>query len=172
MRRPLVLVGLPGSGKSTVGALAAAQLGVPFVDLDRAIEQEAGKSIPRIFEEDGEAAFRVREARLGSSFLSGPPCVLAPGGAFPLDPETHRLLEASALTVYLVTSPSEAARRLGSVLNRPLLRGYVPELRLRQLLEQREVVYRQSQQQVSTDGRTPEAVASDVAELAREDGAL
>ncbi len=167
MDRPLVLVGLPGSGKSTVGPAVAVALGIPFVDLDRVIEAEAGKPVQRIFEEDGEGVFRALEARLGARFLEGAPCVLAPGGGFLLDPETRRLALERTLVVYLLTSPAEAARRLGSTEGRPLLRGYVPALRLRLLLEQRDNAYRQSHQQVRTDGRAPEEVAADVVELAR-----
>lgn len=170
MRRPLVLVGLPGSGKSTAGALAAADLGVPFVDLDVAIEAEAGKSVPRIFAEDGEPAFRATESRLGQQYLSGPPCVLAPGGGFILGAANRERLGA-ALVVYLQVSPSEAARRLGPVPDRPLLAGYVPALRLRQLLERRESLYREAGQAVMTDGRSPREVADLVVMLAREDAA-
>lgn len=167
MDRPLVLVGLPGSGKSTVGPLVAEALAVPFVDLDRAIETEAGKSVARIFDEDGEGAFRAMEARLGAALLSGPPCVLAPGGGYFVDPDVRGRTLACALVIYLVTAPAEAARRLGSSQDRPLLRGYVPDLRLRLLLEHREALYRQAQQSVRTDGRTPAEVAAEVSELAR-----
>jgi shikimate kinase len=165
--RPLVLVGLPGSGKSTVGPLVAEALGVPFVDLDRVIEAEAGKSVARIFEEEGEGAFRAMEARLGAGVLAGPPCVLAPGGGYFLDADLRRRTLASSLVVYLATAPAEAARRLGSSQDRPLLRGYVPALRLRLLLEQREPLYREAQQLVTTDGRTPSEVAAELVELAR-----
>ena len=169
MRRTIVLVGLPGSGKSTAGALAAADLGVPFVDLDVVIERLAGKSIARVFQEDGEVVFRALEARAGAEALAGPPCVLAPGGGFPLDTVTRRLLGGSALTIYLRTSPAEAARRLESAQDRPLLTSADPEQRLRELLEQRDAIYRQSEQQVMTDGLTPRAVADLVVMLARED---
>jgi shikimate kinase len=170
VRRTLVLVGLPGSGKSTVGALAAADLGVPFVDLDTEIERESGKTVPRIFAEDGEPAFRALEATLGARYLEGPPCVLAPGGGFVLEAGNRQRL-VSALVVYLQVSPSEAARRLGPAPDRPLLVGYVPALRLRQLLERRESLYLQLGQPVATDDRTPQAVADQVVKLAREDGA-
>jgi len=169
VRRTVVLVGLPGSGKSTVGALAAADLGVPFVDLDAVIERLAGKSVERIFAEDGEAAFRDLEARAGAGALDGPPCILAPGGGFPLDPVTRERLAGSALTIYLETSPEEAARRLGAASDRPLLAGRDPGPRLRELLGQRESVYRQSEQQVSTDGLSPRDVADLVVELAWRD---
>jgi shikimate kinase len=172
VRRTVVLVGLPGSGKSTVGALAAGLFGVPFVDLDDVIESEAGKSVARIFAEEGEAAFRSLEARTGADVLAGPPCVLAPGGGFLLDPVTRRLVAGSALTIYLVTSPAVAARRLAPSRNRPLLAGGDPEELLARLLDQRDVVYRESEQQVITDDLTPEAAAVAVAKLAREDQAL
>jgi shikimate kinase len=77
----------------------------------------------------------------------------------------------SALVIYLQVSPSEAARRLGPAPDRPLLVGYVPALRLRQLLERREGAYLQVGQPVATDGRSPRAVADQVVKLAREDGA-
>jgi len=169
VRRSIVLIGLPGSGKSTVGALAAAELGVPFVDLDAVIERLAGKSVARVFAEDGEAAFRAVEARAGSVVLEGPASVVAPGGGFPLDPVTRRLLAGPALTIYLRTSPAEAARRLGSSADRPLLAGGGTEQRLQELLDQRDAIYRQAQQEVVTDGLTPQAVAGLVLKLARDD---
>ncbi len=171
MRRHVVLVGLPGSGKSTVGALAAADLGVRFVDLDVVIERLMGRSVARIFAEDGEGAFRAVEARAGAVALEGPPCVLAPGGGFVLDPVTREQLAGSALTIYLRTSPAEAARRLGQVVGRPLLEGADPRQRLQALLDHREAVYRESEQEVTTDGLTARQVADRVVKLARDDAA-
>jgi hypothetical protein len=81
-RRHVVLVGLPGSGKTTVGALAARELGAPFTDLDIVIESRERKSVGAIFAEQGEAAFRALEAAVGAELLAGPPLILAPGGGF------------------------------------------------------------------------------------------
>jgi shikimate kinase len=154
-----------------VGALAAADLGVRFVDLDVVIERLMGKSVTRIFADDGEAAFRAVEARAGAVALQGPPCVLAPGGGFILDPVTRDRLAGPALTIYLRTSPAEAARRLAPVLERPLLAGADAAQRLQELLDQREAVYRASEQQVTTDGLSARQVADRVVTLALEDAA-
>jgi shikimate kinase len=90
-----------------------------------------------------------------------------------VDPVTRRRLSGSALTVYLRVSPAEAARRLGaSAQDRPLLAGGDPEPRLRELLERREAIYLESEQRVTTDGRTPRAVADQIVKLAREDASL
>src|SRR5258708_15415593 len=80
--RHVVLVGLPGSGKTTVGTLAAGELGAPFTDLDVVIAARAGKSVGAIFAEQGEPAFRALEASVGTELLAGPPLILAPGGGF------------------------------------------------------------------------------------------
>jgi shikimate kinase len=169
-RRTVVLVGLPGSGKTTVGALVARRLGATFTDLDQVVEARAGKSISRIFAEDGEPAFRTLESRAGAELLSGVPGVLAPGGGFLLDERNRRLALEKALLVYLDTSPSVAARRLEGQDDRPLLKGFQPVLRLHQLLEQRRESYLQAQGRVTTDDRTPEEVAHAVTELARKQG--
>lgn len=166
-RRHLVLVGLPGSGKSTVGRLVANRLGAPFADFDFLIEQRAGKSVARIFAEDGEAAFRALEATIGAEQLTGPPSVLAPGGGYVLNAVQRRLAIAMGYVVYLVTSPAVAARRLEGQEARPLLKGFDPVLRLQQFLEQRRDVYLEAQGLVTTDGLDREVVADQVAQLAR-----
>lgn len=166
-RLPIVLVGLPGAGKSTVGSLLAERLGTNFVDFDRIIEARAGKSVARIFVDDGEEAFRRLEASVGAEQLTGPPAVLAPGGGYVLDASARRMALDKALVIYLETSPGVAARRLAGNNDRPLLRGFEPALRLRQLLEQREPAYLEAQERVTTDDRSPEAVVTKVEELAR-----
>lgn len=169
-KRPIVLVGLPGAGKTTVGRLVAERLGAPFADFDRLIEDRIGKSVARIFSEDGEGVFRDLEAAIGAEQLAAEPSVLSPGGGYVLDERSRLLALQLALVVYLETSPAAAAQRLAGQADRPLLRGFEPTLRLRQLMEQRESVYLQAQSRVTTDGRTPEEVADVVAELARAQG--
>lgn len=166
-RLPILLVGLPGAGKSTVGPLVARRLGTNFVDFDRVIEARAGKDIARIFMDDGEATFRRLEATVGAEQLAGPPAVLAPGGGYVLEEAARRMALEKTLVVYLETSPAVAARRLAGSTDRPLLKGFEPTLRLRQLLEQREAVYLEAHERVTTDDLTPESVAGRVAELAR-----
>jgi shikimate kinase len=169
-RRHVVLVGLPGAGKTTVGRLVANELGAPFADFDRLIEERAGKPLTRIFAEDGEPAFRALEATIGAEQLAGEPSILSPGGGYLLDPVQRRLALAMGHVVYLMTSPAVAARRLEGLDDRPLLKGFEPTLRLQLLLEQRRGVYLEAHERVTTDGLDAKAVAAEVAKLARTNG--
>lgn len=169
-RRHVVLVGLPGSGKSTVGRIAAEQLGAPFLDLDRLIESRTGRTIERIMAEQEEAGFRLLEAEAAADVLSGPAAVLAPGGGFFQDPAGRQAALEAGYVVYLHVSPSVAARRLKDATDRPLLKGYDITLRLAQLLQRREAAYLQAHAKVSTDSLEPGQVAERVAVLARSGG--
>ncbi len=166
----MILVGLPGSGKSTVGALAAARLGAAFADVDRLIEARAGRTVAQLFAEAGEAAFRALEGEIGAELLALAPRVIAPGGGYVLDPARRRDALARGLLVYLETSPEVAARRLGDAPDRPLLAGQEPAARLRELLAQREAAYLEAPGRVTTDARAADDVAAAVAELARRQG--
>jgi len=121
--RHLVLIGLPGAGKTTVGRALARRLRRPFVDLDAEIEQLFEKSITRIFAEDGEAAFRLGEAQLSARMaVSTEPAVVAPGGGWVMNEAATAHLRGSACIIYLRVSPEEAVRRMGrGVTRRPLL---------------------------------------------------
>ena len=168
IRRHVILVGLPGSGKTTVGRLAAAALGAPFVDLDEAIERHAGKSVSRIFAEDGEATFRALEAEVGGEALRGPPAVVAPGGGFLAAAAARELAHASGLVVYLQTDPEEAVRRLGGAAGRPLLESGDPAARMALLLAAREPLYGEAECSVATTGVAADEVARRVTSLARD----
>ena len=110
---PIVLVGLPGAGKSSVGAELAARLGARFIDVDRAIEDTEQRSVRHIFEAEGEATFRRLETEAVQKALSGPsPVVVAPGGGWAAQADNLRETRGRALTVYLTVSPEEAAGRL------------------------------------------------------------
>ena len=169
-RRHIVLVGLPGAGKTTVGRIVAERLDAAFVDFDRAIEAQTGRRIVNVFAEQGEAGFRAIEAGVGAELLSGPPAVLSPGGGFFSDPGQRRRTLDVAYAIYLDTSPTVAARRLEGTDDRPLLKGFDPRLRLRLLLEQREAGYLEAQGRVTTNDCAAEAVADQVIELARAHG--
>ncbi|MBI1723738.1 MAG: shikimate kinase [Gemmatimonadetes bacterium] len=169
-KKHVILVGLPGSGKSTVGRLAAELLGAGWVDLDVSIEQRAQKSVARIFAEDGEPAFRALEAELGDAVLAGDPVVMSPGGGFIADPTRRRHLLARGLVIYLETSAPVAAARARVEKGRPLLMGADPVDRMRELLRQREAGYLEAHEKVTTDALPAEAVARRVAELARARG--
>lgn len=169
-RRHVVLVGLSGAGKTTVGRLVAAALGGPFVDLDEAIEQRAGKTIRRIFAEDGEPAFRAHETACARAVLAGPPSILAAGGGYTESEANRSAAGAAGLVVYLSVGIDAAAARLAGASDRPLVDGADPALTLRGLLDRREKGYLEADHTVVTDGRMPDAVANEVASLARRHG--
>lgn len=167
--RHLVLLGLPGAGKSTVGPLVARALLRPFVDLDAAIEAEAGRSIPSIFAEEGEAGFRARERVLTDRLLApaAAAIVLAPGGGWIETAANRRHLGASAIAVYLRVSVPVAIARMGaSAADRPLLAGADPAAKLAELLARREHLYLQSRHTVSVESMSPNEVASYIVALA------
>ena len=160
---PVVLVGLMGSGKSTVGRLLAARWGLPFVDLDAEIERASGLSIVEIFEREGEAGFRAREAEATRAIVPAAPMMIAVGGGWMARPE---LCEAwpDAIRVWLRVSPREAARRLAMHDSpRPLVANELPEKVLQELLDRRLPAYRLSEYTVDTSNRTAALVADAVA---------
>lgn len=156
-----VLVGPPGAGKSTVGALIALALDVEMRDVDTDIEAIAGKPIPEIFIDDGEVVFRDLERVAVARALANCHGVLALGGGAILAPETRELLHRHTV-VYLSVELADAVSRVGLGQGRPLL-TVSPRATLRYLLEQRRPLYQQvATVTVSTDGRSPEQVAADV----------
>lgn len=172
-RRHIVLVGLPGSGKTTAGRAAAESLGVPFVDLDAEVERRAGKPVSRIFGEGGESAFRALEESVGREVLSGPPAVVAAGGGFFQNPANRRAALERGMTVYLRVEPGTAAARLdrAGISGRPLLDVAEPAAKLAELLKRREKAYLSADHVVHTDGVPVDEVAVVVASLARDHGA-
>ena len=166
----MILVGLPGSGKSTVGAAVAATLGRPFVDLDEEIVRHAGRSITSIFAEDGEAAFRALERRATLDLRGAAASVVAPGGGWVTDPATVALLRPPARMAYLKVSPAEAARRLGGeVRSRPLLRDN-PVVALERLLAARQGAYGGADCVIDTEVLSLQEVTASVAALVQTAG--
>lgn len=137
------LVGLPGSGKSTVGRHLARRFGVAFFDSDALIEKELGCSIRAFFEREGEAAFRTVEARVLASLFEGVPAVVSTGGGAVLREDNRRLLHEKSHVVYLRSSPEEIFRRLRHDRNRPLLQVEDPLQKLHSLFEERDPLYRE-----------------------------
>lgn len=172
MKRHLVLIGLPGSGKSTVGQLVAGLLSVPLVDIDAIITRREGRPIALIFAEKGEAAFRAMEQREMDGALAGEPAVIAPGGGWAAQPGALESAREGgrAFLIYLKTRPGTAATRAAPSGNRPVLMGEDPGVQMRAILGQRERFYLQAEAQVETDRRTAAAVADEVVRLAREGG--
>ncbi|GAC1333195.1 MAG: shikimate kinase [Mycobacteriales bacterium] len=157
----LVLVGPPGAGKSTVGAMAAERLGVGFRDTDADVENAAGKSIAEIFVDDGEEAFRDRERRAVQEALHGHTGVLSLGGGAVLSAETRTALRPHNV-VFLSVGLAEATKRVGLSAARPVL-AINPRAQLQVLLAERLPLYREvASIEISTDGKTPEQVLEEL----------
>ena len=169
----VVLIGLPGAGKSTAGRSAAAQLGVAFVDLDDRIAFEAGKTVPEILAELGEGAFRSLERDLMSNALAEPPQVIASGGGWAAQPGNLEAVTGRGIVIYLEATAEAAAKRVGDAADRPILQGGGSVLeRVRELLGRREKYYRRAGHTIKTDGMTDTQVGSMIAALARKHGGL
>jgi shikimate kinase len=157
-----IMIGPPGAGKTTVGALVAGLLGLDFVDTDTVIEQAAGKPVSDIFVQDGEDAFRALERRAAAHLIGSHPGVLALGGGAILDPGTRELL-AGRRVVYLETGFVSAVHRTGLDAPRPLLFGN-PRARMKTLLAERLPVYAGlAWLTVPTDDREPGDIAGEIA---------
>jgi shikimate kinase len=154
----IVLVGFMGAGKSTVGRLLAAKLGLPFTDSDQVIEERAGQPIRRIFADAGESAFRELEHSVIADLLAGPDGVLALGGGAAGHPATRALL-AAVPVVYLRVGYAEALARVGGDQGRPMLAR--PDVQA--LHAERQAVYASvATLTVETDGRLPDDIALEV----------
>jgi shikimate kinase len=139
----LFLIGPMGAGKTTVGRRIAAYLGLPFFDLDHEVEERSGATITLIFEVEGEAGFRQREAELLSQFSARPGIVLSTGGGAVLLADNRRHLRERGYVVYLQTSIELQLKRLAHDRNRPLLATSDRRQRLVQLATEREPLYRE-----------------------------
>lgn len=161
MPAAVVLVGPPGAGKSTVGALVAQQLGVPLRDTDADIETATGSSIADLFIDEGEAAFRGREASAVAEALASEGAVVVIGGGAVTSDRVCRLLTEEKV-VYLSVGSAEAAKRVGITGARPLLLGNV-RTRWTALMKERESRYTQvAHVTIATDDRTPDEVAAEI----------
>ena len=143
--RPIVLVGLMGAGKSTVGKRLAKRLGLPFVDSDSAIEDAAGYSAAEVFERFGEKDFRDGERRLVARLVNdGSVGIIATGGGVFIDPRTRELLNERAITVWLDAPVDVLGERTAKRNTRPLLRTADPKATLARLAEERRSSYAQA----------------------------
>jgi shikimate kinase len=168
MPRHIVLVGLPGSGKSTVGKLVAAALGTKVIDIDGLLVREMGMPILQIFGMVGEARFREMERDAVKAAQGGDPCVIVPGGGWAAQPGQLEEAKQTSLVVYLKCQAATATKRSEQGEARPLLAGPDPGQKMRALLEEREPFYSRADCQVSTETAPAEAVAAEVMALARQ----
>ena len=158
--RSLVLVGLMGAGKSTIGRRLAARLGLPFVDADNEIEAAAGCSIQEIFDEHGEDYFRDGERRVIERLLNGPVCVLATGGGAFMNEPTRALIKEKGYSLWLRADLEILVQRTSRRSHRPLLNNGNPREILQNLMDQRYPVYETADISVETDD-SPHSVVVD-----------
>ncbi len=161
-RRTITLVGLMGVGKSSVGRRLATALSLPFRDADTEVETAAGRSIPEIFADLGESAFRDGERRVIARLLEGPPHVLATGGGAFMNPETRDLIKTQAISVWLKADLEVLARRVGRKGSRPLLAGRDPITVLREQAQARYPVYALADLTVETGDTAHHVTVSEV----------
>lgn len=162
--RSLVLVGMMGAGKSSVGKKLGARLAVPFVDADTEIETAAGMSIPEIFEVRGESEFRSGEARVIARLLEAGPQVLATGGGAYMNAETRRLIGQKGLSIWLKADADVLMRRIRRRTDRPLLRTADPEATLKRLIAERYPVYTLADLTVESRDVTHEVIVDEIIE--------
>lgn len=169
MGRHLVLVGLPGAGKTTVGRIVAEQLDAPHIDIDAFLVRQMGMPVSQIFGKLGEAEFRSMERSAMRAALAGPPAVLMPGGGWAAQEGELEAARPTGFVIYLQCKPAVAAKRLAGGEARPLLMGGNMEEKVRTLLESREPFYLRADCTIPADQGTPEAVAAQVVQVARRD---
>lgn len=165
-KRNLYLVGMPGAGKSTIGKALAKHLGLPFMDADLEMLKRTGVAIATIFELEGEAGFRQREAQLIAELCRVERVLLATGGGAVLREENRAALRQSGVVVYLHASLDHLCHRTRHDMRRPLLQGDNPREVLKILLDARDPLYRQTADMVVETGR--QSVSKLVLEIANE----
>lgn len=170
MPRHIVLVGLPGSGKSTVGRLVADGLPAPLIDIDGLLVREMGMPVSQIFGMVGEARFRQMERDAVDAAQAGEPGVIVPGGGWAAQPGQLDAAKSRCLSVYLRCLPGTAASRSGQGEVRPALAGVDPVQRMRTLFEEREPFYLLAHHTVQAERGAAKAVAAEIVGLARRHG--
>ena len=166
--RPLVLVGLMGVGKTTVGRRLARRMNIPFVDADTEIEKAAGCSISDIFEFHGEATFREGERRVIKRILEGAPKVISTGGGAFIDPETRSRIRSKALSIWLRADLETILKRVKRNNNRPLLTGADPGTTLRRLMAERDPIYAEADLVVDSGDTAIDKVVDAILDALRE----
>jgi shikimate kinase len=160
--KPLVLVGMMGAGKTTVGRRLAARLNRQFLDSDEEIEKAAQMTIPEIFEQRGEPEFRAGETRVIARVLKDHGVVLATGGGAFVNPDTRALMKAEALTVWLKAEADILFERVSRRSNRPLLKTANPRATLEKLIEDRYPIYAEADVTVLSRDVPQDVVAGDI----------
>jgi shikimate kinase len=160
--RSIVLIGMMGAGKSSIGRRLAARLGIPFVDADAEIEAAAGMTIDDIFANYGEASFRSGETRVIARLLDAGPQVLATGGGAFMNPETRGIIRRNAVSVWLRADFDVLFRRVKRRNDRPLLKTADTAETLRQLMAERDPIYAQADASVHSREVPHETIVEEI----------
>jgi shikimate kinase len=163
-RRSIVLVGMMGAGKSSVGRRLAARLGIPFVDADIEIEKAAGMTITEIFAAHGEPYFRAGETRVIARLLEGAPQVLATGGGAFMNADTRATIRVKGISVWLRATLEVLSRRIKRRSDRPLLTNADPVDTLRRLMDERYPIYAEADLTVESRDVPHEAIVDEIIE--------
>jgi shikimate kinase len=154
--RSIVLVGMMGAGKSSIGRRLAGRLGIPFIDADTEIESAAGMTIPEIFEKHGEPYFRAGEARVIARLLDNGPQVLATGGGSVIDPQTRALIGEKSISIWLKADIDVLMKRTKRRNDRPLAQ------KIKDLLPEREPLYAQADIVVQSRDEPHETIIDEI----------
>lgn len=160
--RSIVLVGLMGAGKSSIGRRLAHRLGLPFVDADTEIEKAADLTIPEIFEKHGEPYFRAGEVRVVARILDSGPQVLATGGGAYMNPETRARIRERGISLWLKAELDVLMKRVKRRGDRPLLKADDPQAVLKRLMDERYPVYAEADLTVVSREASHDEVVDDV----------
>jgi len=167
VKRHIVLIGLPGAGKTTVGRMVAERLHAGFVDIDNVLIRKEGKPISMIFAEKGEQAFRDMERKEVEAALGNEPAVIAPGGGWAAQPGALDGARSRGYFVYLKSRAEVAAGRAEPSGTRPVLMGDDPLARMKELYTARDPFYAKADATVLTEAKSAENVAAEVVKLAQ-----
>jgi len=166
MKRHIVLIGLPGAGKSTVGRMVAERLHAGFVDIDNVLIRKEGKPISMIFAEKGEQAFREMERKEVDAALANEPAVIAPGGGWAAQPGALDGARSRGYFIYLKARAEVTAGRAEPSGTRPVLMGDDPLARMKELFVARDPFYAKADATVQTEAKSAEKVVDEVVKLA------
>ncbi len=167
----IILTGFMGTGKSSTGKVLASKMGWEFIDTDQRIVEQAGLSIPEIFDKFGETYFREIEKKVIKEVASGSHLVIATGGGAIIDIENYEIMKRNGIIICLTAEEDEIAKRVDD--SRPLLKGGRSG-RIRALMRERDTYYRRADFTVDTTGKSPYVVAEEIIDLLslREDGKI
>ena len=161
--KKIVIIGMMGSGKTTLGKILSEKIGQPSIDIDEFIEQKENTSISNIFNNKGEQYFRNLEAQTIQDLINSTDIQIISlgGGAFE-NPKTRELLLKHSIVIYLDTSPEEILKRIQQTNNRPLLKNNMTTKKITEIMDKRKDNYNLAHYKILTDGKTPSEIAEEI----------